>query len=140
MINQQEVETLLRINGVSPLAPDDEIRVVFRTAHYTEEEISEALVHVAALRSLTPVRAKGLYKIHRTDDGLRPEEISSLLGIEVTIDELTVRLHRVRGVSEGQYFILLFLTIFLALGGFLYSMYHHQTGPFHPTAAAFLSD
>lgn len=137
MIDKQQVETLLRIHGIMPTAPDEEIRSILLSAQYNDEEINSALLVLRESKDHKMTRLDGLHKIYRTDSGLLPGEVSALLGIEVDVSDEEVRHHRQRQATGAQNFIILGVAITLAVGGLMYAMYSHGSGPFHPTVTAF---
>ena len=137
MIDRTQVETLLRIHGVSPTSPDEEIRSILLSAKYDNDEVDGALMVLRENTETHASRIDGLHKIYRTDRGLLPHEVSALLGIEVEVNNLEVRNHRVRTATGSQNFVVLALALFLAVGGLMYAMYSHGSGPFHPTVTAF---
>ncbi len=134
MIDRNHIETLLRIHGVSPTAPEDDIRALLRSAQYNSDEIETAIGLLHNISTELTSRVEGLHKIYRTDTGLAPREVSALLGIDIDISEVEIRNHRRRGLSGGQNFLVLALAVSLAFSAVLYAMYEHETGPFHPSA------
>jgi hypothetical protein len=137
MLDIHKLKTIFAIHSLSSDATHDEIRKVLAAAHYTEEEISEALI--IAKRELVAVssRRDGLYKIFRTDEHLAPSEVSALLGVDLSVDEIQMRNHRKRELTGLQSVTILTAGIILAVGGLMYVMYMSQIGPFHPTVSAF---
>ncbi len=136
MIDRQQVETLLRIHGLSPTAPDEEIRSILLSAQYNHDEVDGALMVLRENATKHTSRLDGLHKIYRTDKGLLPNEVSALLGIEVDISDAEVKHHRERRTTGAQNFIILSVALVLAIGGLMYAMYSHGSGPFHPTVAS----
>ncbi len=136
MIDRNQVETLLRIHGVSPKSPDEEIRTILLSAQYTEEEVGGALALLRETKDTRTSRIDGLHKLYRSDTSLLPGEVSALLGVEVEVTEVEVKNHRTRKVSGAQNFFMLGFALLLAVGGLLYAMYSHGSGPFHPTVVA----
>jgi hypothetical protein len=78
-----------------------------------------------------------MHKIFRTDETLKPSEISSLLGIDVEIDEIAAKRRRSRQLSTTQIISMTLVTILLAAGGVVIAMYVYEVGIFHPTVSAF---
>jgi hypothetical protein len=137
MIDKRHVESLLHLHGMSPTSPEEEIRSVLLSAQYDSKEIDTAITVLRQNTSDNTSRLEGLHKIYRTDQGLKPNEVSELLGIDINVSALEIKNHRARGMTGGEYFIVLSLALVLAFGGLLYAMYEHETGPFHPTVTAF---
>jgi hypothetical protein len=137
MLQKKDIETILKINGVSPSSPDEEIRSVLLSARYNNDEVDTAIMVLRENVNTHQTRVDGLHKIFRTDEGLKPAEISSLLGIDVQVDEVTVRSNRNRELSLTQQLLIAILALILALTSVGFAMYYYEVGMFHPTASAF---
>ena len=44
MLQKKDIETILKINGVSAVAPDEEIRTVLLSARYNNDEVDTAIM------------------------------------------------------------------------------------------------
>ncbi|MCA9354027.1 MAG: hypothetical protein KC877_00730 [Candidatus Kaiserbacteria bacterium] len=133
MIGREQIEAILKINGIEPTAPDEQIRSVLLSARYTKDEVDTAMMVLRENTKTNKTRVDGLHKIFRTDEALRPTEISQLLGIDVEIqDEIDIRT-RTRKLSGLQILTVGILSILLAAGGVLYYMNLHHIGLFHPS-------
>jgi hypothetical protein len=137
MFQKKDIETILKINGVAPGSPDEEIRSVLLSARYNNDEVDTAIMVLRENIETHQTRVEGLHKIFRTDEGLKPAEISSLLGIEVQIDEVVARNNRNRGFTAGQSVFITIIAMLLAFACVVLAMYFYQVGIFHPTASAF---
>lgn len=126
------MEMLLKLHGVSRASPSAEVAAILEAARYSQKDISDSLSNVP-LPTPSASYISGLHKVIRTDANLQPSEVSSLLGIEVQIDESMVRTHRDRSTSAPQLLLILALSVFIAMGTLIYAMYEHRVGPFHPT-------
>lgn len=133
MIDNKQLEVILRIHGLSPASSDEELRSILVAAKYTEEEVNESINHLR--KSKSEVVEDGLFKIVRTDSSLRPAEISALLGIDVTVEIQRDGLRRIEPTSPGYYFIVLATILFLAFFGIVFAMYQHEAGPFHASVS-----
>lgn len=136
MIDQQKIEALLKIQGIPPTAPVEQIRSVLMSAQYDDDEIRTAITVLRENKFDNRAHVDGLHKIYRTDNGLKPAEITALLGIDVDVSEWQVQNHRQRGVSNVHYFVILGLILLLAIGGLTFTMYINEAGPFHPSVYA----
>lgn len=136
MIDRSKIEALLKIQGIPPTAPDEQIRSVLLSAQYDDDEISTAITVLRENKLDNRSHINGLHKIYRTDNGLKPAEISALLGINVEVSDLQIKNHRQHGATNAHYFIILGLVLFLAIGGLMFAMFLNQAGPFHPSVYA----
>jgi hypothetical protein len=134
MINREHVVTLLKINGISPDSPDEYIRSVLLSARYTKDEIDTAIMVLRENTRTKQTRVDGLHKIFRSEESLRPEEISELLGIEVDIDAEIVPQSKVRGFSNVQFIIVWVISVIVALAGIVFYMHLYEVGLFHPSS------
>ena len=137
MMQKKDIETILKINGVSSSAPDEEIRSVLLSARYNNDEVDTAIMVLRENTKTHVQRVDGLHKIFRSDEGLKPNEISSLLGINVDVETVAIEKSRKRELTWLQSFLMTLFAIFLAISGVFLAMYFYQVGFFHPTVSAF---
>lgn len=142
MIDPRHIEALLRINGLAKTAADEEIRSVLLSARFKEDEVETALMVLRENTLTKQTKVDGLHKVFRTDEALKPDEISRLLGIDVDIREtITVEeRNKNRNFTFLQFVILWLTSIILAVSSVLFYMYSHQMGVFHPDVNVALND
>lgn len=134
-MQKSDIEKILKINGVSASAPDEEIRSVLLSARYKNEEVDTAIMVLRENVKTHQTRVDGLHKVFRSDEALNPSEISALLGIEVEVDDVIMRRRRNREMTFLQVvFVSIFATA-LALAGITFAMYINHVGPFHPSVS-----
>lgn len=131
MISRNQIESILKLNGVEPQSPDDVIRSVLMSARYDENEINTALMVLRKNTKTNKTRIDGLHKVFRTDESLRPQEISLLLGVELEMTEEIKPGAHLRKFSTGNYLAIIILSIALALLSAIFLMYIQDAGPFH---------
>lgn len=134
MISREQVEALLKINGLPVDAPDDYVRTVLLSARYSQDEV-EAAIH--ELRSKNKPLDTGLdpnkHKVFRSDQTLHPKEISDLLGIEVDASQFVNKYQRSRTYANLQFIAVWVFSFVFAAAGIMLFMYMNQVGWFHPT-------
>lgn len=135
MIDRDQIETLLRIQGVSPTSPDEVIRSILLSARFNDDEIETAITVLRENKVDSSSRVEGLHKIFRSEKGLKPNEISQLLGIDVTVDEVQVRSHRNRRGGSGHLLTVIILTLVVTFAGVIFAMHYHKIGPFQTVVA-----
>lgn len=135
MLQKKDIETILKINGVLPTSPEEEIRSVLVSARYNNDDIDTALMVLRENTSTHQTRVDGLHKIFRSDSSLKPSEISALLGIEVNVDHIALRKNATRDMTIFQNIFVVFVAIILAVLGATFAMYYYQVGVFHQVAA-----
>lgn len=135
MIQRDQIEAILKINGVAPGSPDEQIRSVLLSARYSKDEVDTAIMVLRENTKTNKTRVDGLHKIFRTDQALKPEEISQLLGIEVDASQQLpdAREYRSRDFSTWQYVLVWVLSIVVAVASILFYMYLYKIGLFHPS-------
>lgn len=134
MLKREQIELLLRINGVSPSSPDEEIRSVLLSASFDDDDINTAIMVLRENTANNTTRIDGLHKVFRTHDTLKPNEIFSLLGIDVGVGDLPVD-HKAEIERKNliQNSIIIILAVVMASGGVFLAMYIYKVGLFHPT-------
>ncbi|MCA9363116.1 hypothetical protein KC851_02245 [Candidatus Kaiserbacteria bacterium] len=136
MINRKQVEAILKINGITPASPDDEIRAVLMSARYQEDEIDSAIMVLRQNVKTKEAKVQGLHKVFRSDETLKPSEISALLGIDLELtDTIKIGNKTTNNSSDlPKLFTVAVLSfLFAAVCIFAY-MYLNDIGVFHPTA------
>jgi len=132
MMKREQIESVLKINGVEPTSADEEIRSVLLSARYSKDEVDTAIMVLREDTKTKKTRVDGLHKVFRTDEGLRPDEISQLLGIEVNLNRRvpddTSELNR---MSALQNVIIWVLSALIAVLGLVFYMYIYKVGIFH---------
>ena len=142
MISRDQIETLLKINGISPASPDEYIRSVLLSARYNHDEVDTALMVLRQDSATNQTRVDGLHKVFRSNQGLQPKEISRLLGIEVDASTFATAEGQIivnDNFAALQYMIVWFFSVVLAVAGILLYMYLNKVGLFHSATAATLS-
>ncbi len=134
MVQKDNIEAILKINGVTPTAPDEEIRSVLLSARYSKDEVDTAIMILRENVITKETRVDGLHKIFHSDERLKASEISQLLGIEVELSDTPMQIRRSRDLTRVQYVIVWVMAVAVALGGIAYYMYLNQVGVFHPSA------
>lgn len=135
-MEKQDIETILKINGVSPEAPDEEIRSVLLSARYNKDEVDTAVMVLKENTKTHQTRVDGLHKVFRSDEALNPQEISALLGIEVEVKELNLDKKSRREMTTVQSVFVGVVATIIAVCGVLFAMYVNHVGIFHPSVTA----
>jgi len=133
MIEKKRIEDFLRANGVPASAPDEEIRSILLSASFDENEVNTALLILKENTISNETHIDALHKIFRSDNRLKPSEISSLLGISVNLSDNDIYYNTAdkrRTTIINAFFISLFVVVFVFLGLFI-MMYVDQVGPFY---------
>lgn len=136
MLKREQIELLLRINGVSPSSPDEEIRSVLLSASFDDNDINTAIMVLRENTANNTTRIDGLHKVFRSNQNLRPSEIYSLLGIDVGVgDDIETKKIDVNRKIWIQHVVIVLLAIVIAVGGIFVAMYVYQVGIFHDSVA-----
>lgn len=139
MVNKEQVETILKINGCSILSSEEDIRSVLSSARYTEEDIISALSVLHGKTQEEPDRQNinGLHRIFRTDEGLKPSQISKLLNIDVDIREFDKReMQNSHNTAMTQTIVVAVVAVAVAFLVVVIAMYFYDVGIFHPKATS----
>jgi hypothetical protein len=134
MMKREQIESVLKVNGVEATSPDEHIRSVLLSARYSKDEVDTAIMVLRENVKTNKTRVDGLHKVFRTNEGLRPDEISQLLGIDVDLNERVLYDDvDVKHASRMQNLIIYFLSFALAVLGLAFYMYIYRVGIFHPS-------
>ena len=135
MINKEHVENILKLNGIHPTAKDEEIKSILLSARFNNDEVDAAIMVLRENTKTCKTKVDGLHKVFRTDQMLNPEEISSLLGIDVDLTERVEVGSRARRITTVSQMFLFLVSMILALVAIIMYMYISNMGIFHPTSA-----
>lgn len=138
MYTKRHIEKILRINGLSLAASDEEIKSVLL---YAKCEDADSII--AALRDQRTDADRDLCGVQQprahcnvllADERLRPETIKELLGIDVEVNFADLELARARrqGVTTLQVIGILGWSLACAVAAMVGIMWYYQIGFFHP--------
>ncbi len=136
MLERAHIEKLLKMNGVEPTAPDEEIKSVLVSARWHKNDVETALLVLRENTKNHETHVDSLHKVFRSDDYLKPETISALLGIDVDISKDALTGGKKRGrpsISAGQMMQIGLVSLSVSLIFVLASMWYLQMGIFHIT-------
>lgn len=134
MIDRKNIEQILRLNGLSETAEDEDIRSVLISARWNKEDVETA---ITVLRENTKTHASRVDKLHNVffaDRALTPEAIHSLLGIDVEVNssELVSLRARRQSLYQWQLISIFVFSLLIAFAFVIAMMYWQKAGPFHP--------
>jgi len=135
MIDKNHIKTILKINGIAPTAPNEEIRTILLSAQFSNDEVETALTVLRENVDTNETRIEGLHKVFRSDKGLKSGEISALLGIDVNIQSAHIATADNKSFAVIYYIILWALSVAIALIAIILYMHANEFGLFHQTSA-----
>lgn len=136
MFKKEHIEKMLRLNGVSLDDPDDVIKSVLISAQWHEDDVEAAVLVLRENKDSHETHVDSLHKVFRSDERLRPETISSLLGIEMDFSskDIEVRRKRVhRALMPSQALVMVVISLVSSLVFVFAAMWYLETGLFHQT-------
>ena len=136
MFDRDHITKILKINGIELDAPDEEIKSILVSANWHHDDVETALMVLRENTVSHETHVDTLHKIFRSDERLKPETISSLLGIDMDISSKDIELKR--KLAKGRFTMGLVVQIFLvslffAVVIMLSSMWLIEFGIFHQT-------
>lgn len=139
MITKNQIESILKINGISPTSSDEEIRSVLLSASFNKDEVDAAVMILRQNVVTNQTRLDGLHKIFRTDEPLSAGEVSSLLGVDISSKyaQGSVSKAKTGKMTAFNYLIVILLSFMVALIGMMIFMYVFKIGVFHPSVNYF---
>lgn len=135
MTDRKQIENILKLNGVSPTAKDEEIRSILLSARFDNDEVDTALVVLRENTKTNKNRVDGLHKVFRTDEALNSEEIMSLLGVDVDLEHRVKAGSKAKSISTINQTILFLTATIIGIVGLVLYMYVLKMGVFHPSSA-----
>ena len=136
MFKKEHIEKMLRLNGVSLDDPDDVIKSVLISAQWHEDDVEAAVLVLRENTDSHETHMDSLHKVFRSDERLRPETISSLLGIEMDLSSKDIEVRRKRArpaLMPSQVLVMTVISLVLSLIFVFAVMWYLETGLFHQT-------
>lgn len=133
MITREQIETILRINGAEPLAPDEKIRSILLSAKFNEDEVDAALMILKENTKTNVSSVQSMHKVFNSDKPLTPTEVSQLLNYDMAIDEIPKQRERIRSLSHIQFLLIILVALVCGLSAVTFIMYVSKVGLFHPS-------
>jgi len=133
MIDKQQLETLLRANGITPFSKNEEIRSMLLSARWSKNEVDTALMILRENTVNKETTVNTVHKVFRSDERLSPSEIKSLLGIDVAISDSSKESYTEQriAVERRSAHIAIALSILIAVASVVYVMHREQAGFFY---------
>jgi len=138
MFDKRHIESILKINGLANSSPDEEIRSVLLSARFNNDEVETAMMVLRENTKTNQTHVDGLHKVFRTDQALKPSEISQLLGIDVDIATPMEKKEAAQRYTLLHVFLLWATSMIIAVTAVMLYMYYQDMGFFHPTSKAIL--
>jgi len=133
MFDRKHLESLLKINGLESTSPEEEVRSVLLNAKFKEDAVETALVVLRENTQTKQTRVDGLHKVFRTDEALKPAEISKLLGVEIAMNNTVNVTNKTQNKLSILHTMLLWvLSLVIAMAAVLSYMYSYDMGVFRP--------
>lgn len=139
MFDRNQLETFLRINGMTPFNKNEEIKSLLLSARWNEDDVDTALMILKQNKLNNETTVDTVHKVFRSSERLTPEEIKSLLGIDVEFaDSTALNLAEERIVMEKRSTrAAMVLAVVVAVISVLYVMHQEGAGFFHYSAGGY---
>ncbi len=133
MFERAHIEKFLKLNGVEPSAPDEEIKSVLISARWHQNDVETALLILRENTHNHETHVDTLRRVFRSDEHLQPETISALLGIDVHIpsDDIDHKRFSHSRMSARQMMQIGLVSLSVSVVFVLASMWYLQMGVFH---------
>lgn len=133
MLDRSVIERMLKANGVETVASDEEIRSVLISAKWHDDDVDAAITVLRENTATHQTRVDSMHKIFRSDEKLKPETVSSLLGIDIDLPmHNETKPTKVRhDMSAGQVVQIALISMALALFFVLGAMWMMDFGLFY---------
>lgn len=136
MFDRNQLETFLRINGMTPFNKNEEIKSLLLSAKWGKEDVDTALMVLKENKTNNETTIDTVHKVFRSNERLTPAEIQSLLGIDVEVsDSKALTYAEERLVMERRSTrAAMILAVFIAVVSVLYVMRLEGAGVFYNAA------
>lgn len=137
MISRELVENFIKVNGVSPTAPDEKIKEIFLKAQWHDDDVETAL-SILRENERNEVRKDVVHQVFRSEEKLDDKAIKSLLGISVDFsgheDAMADAEYKRSGPSAVTMVVLSLIALLVSLLFVFFAMYQLEMGLFHKTS------
>ncbi len=136
MFEKRQIEDLLRINGVPPTSPDEEIKSFLLSAQWHENDVEAALLVLKENVKNHKTHIDTLQKVFSSDEKMKPNTIADLLGVDIDITNTNFAKHWKRprrSVTPVQAIQISLLSILFSVLFTLGAMWYLDMGVFHFT-------
>ena len=136
MLQRHYIEQLLKMNGVSIDNSDDEIKAVLVNARWHQNDIQAAVLVFREDAANPATHEDSIHAVFRSDERLRPETISALLGIDshITSKDIENYNRRAKGrMQPSQILLVACMALSLSVIFVCASMFYLEMGLFHKT-------
>ncbi len=130
MIERQFIEKLLTANGVDPSAPDEEIKSVLISAKWNRDDVDTAIMVLRENLSTHEQRIASVKHVFHSDERLKPETITSLLGIAMEVPPPEEAVRKRGGISIGTVLVLILVACVFSAVGVAWMMWQLHMRPF----------
>jgi hypothetical protein len=136
MFDRNQLETFLRINGMSPFNKNEEIKSLLLSARWNEEDVDTALMVLKQNKINKETTVDTVHKVFRSNERLSPQEIQSLLGIEVDYSDTVAVSYAEEQIAMERKStrIAMILALLIAAASVTYVMYQERAGFFYTSA------
>jgi len=138
MFDRKQLETFLRINGMTPFSKNEEIRSMLLSARWNKDDVDTALMILKENTVSKETTVDTVHKIFRSDERLTPAEVQALLGIEMDLpesDKLTYTEERL-AMERRSTRVAIVLALAIAFASVTYVMYKEKAGFFYQASSA----
>ena len=138
MLQKNQIEMILRVNGVNLHSSDEEIRSVLLSASFNNNDVDTAIMILRENTKTKTSSIEGLHKVFRTNEKLKPNEISNLLGINIQVDDLPQerQVKKPETPVWAQNASIILSAFAIASIGVIFAMYVYDVGLFYQTNSA----
>lgn len=134
MIDRTQIEQILRLNGSSPSAKDEEIKSVLLSARWHKDDIETAILVLRENTTDHTTHVDQIHKIFHTDQKLDAQAITSLLGIEMEVKPSQLSTGpkgSQKGLRINSVLVLTLSSLILSLFFVFAAMWYLKMGLFH---------
>lgn len=136
MIDKKHIEQFLHLNDLSAESSEEDIRTLLASARWHEDDITAALLVLNGSDAQPEEKNSSIHQLLNSDQKLKPETLSALLGIDVKVDSIITK-HKT-SLSQrynSQIILIVLLSLLTSFSVLLFFMWFMEVGIFHEYAA-----
>jgi hypothetical protein len=131
MIDRTHIESILKLNGLGPDAPDEEIKSLLVSASWHEKDVETALV-VLREDSHSNQHIKSVHQVLNTDDKLNSLDLQSMLGIDIEVKSAPSMIIKSQNQAlKAQIFSIVVVAVMISILALMGIMWFLKIGLFY---------
>lgn len=133
MLTKEHIEKILHLNGVEPAAGDDQVKAVLLRARWNQADVDAALLVLRTDTTSGERHHNDAERLFHSDGRLSPEMVSSLLGLDLSVQlkDVPLDLNKTAQLRIDGVVLIILVALCVAVATLTVGMWFFEVGPFH---------